>query len=150
MLSDEASIRVRRPTEPLDDEVAGNLRSALDRCPDVAFAHLVEVDVEGHQEGASLTLFVWLLPEAMRSLRAALNLVSDSVAGALAEGTFVDVVILNSAPELLGQVEGAGCLFVERDAGERARAIEAAAADIGETVQRTRPPRRWWWPFDPR
>ena len=55
-----------------------------------------------------MVLFVWLVPAAMRSLRAALNLVSDTVAKALPGNQFLDVVILNSAPELLPDVERAG------------------------------------------
>jgi hypothetical protein len=61
----------------------------------------------------------------MKSLRAALNLVSESVAKALPRDRFLDVVILNSAPELLPDVERAGCLFVEPDPDERQRALAA-------------------------
>jgi hypothetical protein len=35
------------------------------------------------------------------------------------------VVILNSAPELLPEIEAVGCLFVEMDSFERQRALEA-------------------------
>ena len=62
---------------------------------------------------------------AVRSLRAALNLVSDIVAKTLPRDRFVDIVILNSAPELLPEVERAGCLFVEPDPEERRRALAA-------------------------
>jgi hypothetical protein len=72
-----------------------------------------------------LVLFVWLTAAAMRSLRHSLNLVSDEVARALPPGEYLDVVILNSAPELLDDVERAGRLLVERDPGERERALQA-------------------------
>jgi hypothetical protein len=75
-----------------------------------------------------LTLFVWIVPAAMGSLRGALNLISEAVARALPEDRFLDVVILNSAPELLTPVEEAGCLLVERDSDERRRARDAAAS----------------------
>ena len=101
------------------------LRSGLERCPDLAFAHLVDVEVPARGEGAGPVLFVWLVPAAMKSLRAALNLVSDTVAKALPSDRYVDVVILNSAPELLSTVERAGCLLVEPDPEERRRALAA-------------------------
>jgi hypothetical protein len=72
-----------------------------------------------------MVLFVWLVPAAMRSLRAALNLVADTVAKTLPGDQFLDVVILNSAPELLPEVERAGCLFVEPHPDERRRALAA-------------------------
>ena len=77
----------------------------------------------------SRLLFVWLVPAAMRSLRAALNLVSDSVAKALPRDLFLDVVILNSAPELLPDVERVGCLFVEPKPEERRQALAAIEED---------------------
>ena len=80
----------------------------------------------GRQATAQLSLFVWLVPEAVGSLRAALNLVSEAVARALPEDVFLDVLILNSVPELLVAVEHAGCLLVERDSDERRRARAAA------------------------
>jgi len=91
----------------------------------VAFAHLVDVEVPDRGEGPGPVLFVWLVPAAMRSLRAALDLVSETVAKALPSDIFLDVVILNSAPELLPEVEGAGCLFVEPHPDERKRALAA-------------------------
>ena len=113
------------PQQPLDEESTKNLKSSLSACPDVAFAHLVDVRVEGVDAPPSLSLFVWLVPVAVRSLRGSLNLLSETVAGAIPRDRFVDVLILNSAPELLEDVERAGCLFVERDLVERRRALEA-------------------------
>jgi hypothetical protein len=61
-------------------------------------------------------------------LRFALNLVSEAVARSLPDGNYLDVVVLNSAPELLDQVERARSLLVENDPEERARASSAACA----------------------
>jgi hypothetical protein len=108
-------------------EVLARLRGELEACPDIAFAHLCRVTVPRHGGGAQPSLFVWLVPPAVGSLRAALNLVSEAVARSLPEDRFVDVLILNSAPELLAQVEEAGGLLVERDAGERQRALAACS-----------------------
>jgi hypothetical protein len=118
-------LRITPPAHPLDDEVNDRLREGLESCPDVAFAHLVDVEVLEREEGPGAVLFVWLVPAAMRSLRAALNLVSDTVAKALPKDLFLDVVILNSAPELLLDVERVGCLFVEPHPDERRRARAA-------------------------
>jgi len=118
-------IRITPPRQPLEDEVLKKLRDGLERCADLAFAHLVDVDVPETGDEPGLVLFVWLDPAAMRSLRPALNLVSDTVAKALPEDRFLDVVILNSAPELLSDVERAGCLFVEPHPNERQRALAA-------------------------
>jgi hypothetical protein len=141
----DRSIIIRPPSRPLDHDVAAAIRSGLERCPDVAFAHLVDLEVPEAPEGASPALFVWLQPAAMRSLRMSLNLVSEIVADVLPEAVHLDVLILNSAPELLDRVEAAGCLFVERDADERRRALEAAAAPVGDA--RAAGSRRPWWPF---
>jgi hypothetical protein len=119
------AIRIEAPVEPLEPEVEAAVQRRLAACPDVAFAHLPQVLIPGRQDRAELVLFVWLTADAMRSLRQSLNLVSDEVARALPPGRYLDVVILNSAPELLGDVERAGCLLVERDPIERQRAIEA-------------------------
>jgi hypothetical protein len=127
-------VRIEPPGRPLDDESTDRLRSALASCPDVAFAHLVDVRVEGIQDQPSLSLFVWLAPASMKSLRGSLNLLSETVAGSIPDDRYVDVLILNSAPELLGDVERANCLFVERDAGERKRAREAAVTLESESV----------------
>lgn len=124
----EQLIRFRPPGRPLDEETARSLQAALSICPDLAFAHLVDVEVEGVLGEQNLSLFVWLMPEGVKSLRGSLNLVSEVVAGAIPRDRFVDILILNSAPELLANVESAGCLFVERDAAERSRAIAALQA----------------------
>ena len=144
-MTDSATIRITSPKNPLDPQVTEALRRAISSCPDVAFAHLVDVQVVEQQQRPELALFVWLLPEAMGSLRSALNLVSEAVASALPSDRFVDVLILNSAPELLDDVERADCLLVERDAGERQRAKTAmsqirSGADVVERKTR-------WWPF---
>ena len=139
------TIRITRPGNPLEPQVTETLRRAIAQCPDVAFAHLVDVQVVEQQERPELALFVWLLPEAMGSLRSALNLVSEAVASALPSDRFVDVLILNSAPELLAGVERADCLLVERDASERERAKTAMrqVSEGAEVVGR----KPWWWPF---
>lgn len=142
---EEHELHLGRPTKKLDDEVMKNLREGLTACPDLAFAHLVEAQVRGRQERPELVLFAWLVSEAVGSVRSALNLISEAVARALPEDRFVDVVILNSAPELLLDVERVGCLLVERDPEERREALRAA--ESGELE--TEPPStaRWWWPF---
>jgi hypothetical protein len=140
-MSDGPRIIIEPPQAGLGEEVENRLREELASCPDVAFAHLPQVTVEGHQERPQLSLFVWLVPEAVGSLRAALNLVSEAVARALPEDVFVDVLILNSAPELLEPVEAAGCLLVERDGEERRRARDAA--DSPAVVESPKPCRLW-------
>lgn len=124
----EHLIRIRPPGRTLDEETARSLHAALAVCPDLAFAHLVDIEVEGVSGERNLSLFVWLMPEGVKSLRGSLNLVSEVVAGAIPRDRFVDVLILNSVPELLADVEDAGCLFVERDPVERSRAIAASQA----------------------
>lgn len=137
-------VRITRTRSDLGDEVLEDLCHRLTANPDVAFAHLVDVEVEGVGEPPCPTLFVWLRPEAVGSLRLALNVLAEAVAEAIPTDRFLDVLILNSAPELLGLVERAGGLLVERDPDERRRALEAAeASDAG---QPTEPP-RGWWPF---
>jgi len=125
MAPSDQHLRISPLARPLADEVEDRLRKGLETCPDIAFAHLVDVEVPDRGEGPGTVLFVWLVPPAMKSLRAALNLVSDTVAKALPRDLFLDVVILNSAPELLPEVEGAGCLFVEPHPDERRRALAA-------------------------
>jgi hypothetical protein len=127
MNDDAPGIEITTPRAGLEPDVEARLKSEMAGCPDVAFAHLNDVTVEGHSSSPQLTLFVWIVPAAMGSLRGALNLVSEAVARALPEDRFLDVVILNSAPELLAPVEEAGCLLVERDGEERRRALDAAA-----------------------
>lgn len=128
-MADETSNEPEILIEPSEDgfpkEVEDRLRKELDACPDIAFAHLCLVSVPVHQPAPQLSLFVWLVPEAVASLRAALNLVSEAVARALPNDLFLDVLILNSAPELLGQVEEKCRVFIERDAEERKRATDA-------------------------
>ena len=124
----DESLRITPLRQPLDADVSDKLRQALLDCPDLSFAHLVEVEVSGSGDGPGRVLFVWLEPAAMKSMRAALNLVSDAVARALPRDQFLDVVILNSAPELLTQIERAESPFVEVDPEERRRAL--AAGDV--------------------
>lgn len=143
----DPEMHIAAPNRPLDQEVMDRLRQALESCPDVAFAHLVQVWVPEHHPQPDNTLFVWLVPGALRSLRGALNLLSRIVAGVLPEDVYLDVVVLNSAPELLNQVEAAGCLLVERDPQERERALAAAAAPDPIEPNRARSNLWWWWPF---
>jgi hypothetical protein len=140
----EPEIVIEAPEVGLDDDIEARLRTELESCPDVAFAHLTQVSVAGRQPEPQLSLFFWLVPAAVGSLLPALNLVSDAVARALPEHLFVDVLILNSAPELLAPVEAAGCLLVERDAEERRRACAAANRNRG--LDPPKPDRRLW-PF---
>ena len=121
-------LRIAHPERPPDPSVTSRLAEELARCPDLAFAHLVQVLVPARQERPELALFVWLRPSAMRSLRFALNLVSEAVARVLPDGDFIDVLVLNSAPELLAEIERARSLLVENDPEERIRAIAAASA----------------------
>jgi hypothetical protein len=130
--SDEPEIRIAPPRPWLDREVEDRLRQELVDCPDVAFAHLNDVEVVGEADGPVTSLFVWLVPEAVGSLRSALNLVSEAVARSLPEDRFLDVLILNSAPDLLGEIEAVGEPFVVRDHEERARALDAAALPDGD------------------
>lgn len=145
---DEKNVRPEILIEPaearLTGEVEDRLRFELESCPDVAFAHLCLVTIAGQSSGPQLSLFVWLVPEAVGSLRAALNLVCEAVARAIPDDVFIDVLILNSAPELLDRVEAADCLLVERDRQERRRALAAAA---GETENPGPARRRRLWPW---
>jgi hypothetical protein len=147
MVAAEEEIIIGRPQPPLDDASLQKLRQGLETCPDVAFAHLCDVEVVGGDRRSAMTLFVWLVPAAMRSLRMALNLVSEVTAGALPEDRFIDVAILNSAPELLQDVERADCLFVVRDVEERQRALAAAESPDPGVPGEPETSRRWWWPF---
>ena len=124
-MTPDQQLRITPPGQPLGDEVEKKLCEGLEACPDLAFAHLVDVEVLEQDEGPAMVLFVWLDPVAMRSMRAALNLVSETVAKALPGDRFLDVVILNSAPELLSDVERSRCLFVEPHPDERKRALAA-------------------------
>ncbi len=147
MRTQDEQLRVTRPTNPLDEDVLEKLREGLESCPDVAFAHLCDVEVVGGDHRSAMTLFVWLVPAAMRSLRMALNLVSEVMAGALPEDRFLDVAILNSAPELLQDVERADCLFIVRDVEERQRALAAAESQDPGVHGESETSHRWWWPF---
>jgi hypothetical protein len=147
MVAAEEEIIIKRPEPPLDDGVSQKLRQGLESCPDVAFAHLCDVEVVGGDHRSAMTLFVWLVPDAMRSLRMALNLVSEVIAKALPEDRFIDVAILNSAPELLQDVERADCLFVVRDVEEQRRALAAASDPDPGVDDEPETSRRWWWPF---
>jgi len=129
-MAPDQQLRITPPGQPLGDEVEKRLLEGLEVCPDLAFAHLVDVDVPEQGEGPGMVLFVWLVPAAMRSMRAALNLVSETVAKALPGDRFLDVVILNSAPELLPDVERAGCLLIAPHPDERERALAAISDDV--------------------
>ena len=145
MTQPEGRVHFSKPRQPFDEDVLEKLRVGIENCPDVAFAHLADTEVVGRQDRPGQVIFVWLVAAAMGSLRGALNLVSETVAGALPEDRFLDVVILNSAPELLEDLERAECLFVVRDAEERRRALAAASGQaVGSEPDSPRP---WWWPF---
>ena len=130
VMAPDQQLRITSPGQPLGDEVEEKLREGLDACPDLAFAHLVDVEVLDQGEGPGMVLFVWLVPAAMRSMRAALNLVSETVAKALPEDRFLDVVILNSAPELLLEIERTRSLLVAPHSDERQRALAAVSDDV--------------------
>jgi len=129
-MAPDQQLRITPPGQPLGIEVEKNLREGLEACPDLAFAHLVDVNVPDQGEGPGMVLFVWLDPVAMKSMRAALNLVSETIAKALPKDRFLDVVILNSAPELLLDIERAGCLLVAPHPDERERALAAASIRV--------------------
>jgi len=145
MTQPEERVLFSRPRQPFDEKVVKKLRAGMENCPDVAFVYLADAEVVDRQDRPGQVIFVWLVAAAMGSLRGALNLVSETVAAALPEDRFLDVVILNSAPELLEDLERADCLFVVRDAEERRQAV-AAAFDRGVGGD-PESPRRWWWPF---
>lgn len=142
--TNEPEIVIEPPENGLAEDVEARLRTELGECPDVAFAHLCQITVIGQSSTPQLGLFVWLVPEAVGSLRAALNLVSEAVARALPEDVCLDVLILNSVPELLARVEKTNCLLVERDQEERRRACDAATREPGEPPPN---PRRRIWPL---
>ena len=58
MTEPDQRIVISRPARPLDDEVERKLRAGLEGCPDLAFAHLVDVDVPDRGEGPAMALFV--------------------------------------------------------------------------------------------
>ncbi len=141
---DEPEIVIEAPETGLEPAVEARLRDELLACPDVAFGHLPQVTVHGHGSGPRMTLFVWLVPEGIGSLRAALNQVSEAVARALPKDQYLDVLILNSAPELLAPVEAADALLVVRDPEERQRAVEAAACGPTTAKPSEGGRSRWW------
>jgi len=145
VVSESENVEVRRPSRGLGRDVERRLAADLQSCPDLAFAYLADVWVPGRHPSPDLVLFAWLVPGALRSLRSALNLVSEAVARTIPEDQYLDVVILNSAPEMLGDLEACDTLLVERVPEERARALTAAESG-GEESE---PPRTgpWWWPF---
>jgi len=142
--SSSPELTIRTPATPLPEDVEAELARQLAGCRDLAFAYLTDVHVAGHG-GPTPTLFVWVGAAAMGSLRAALNLVCRTVGRTLPGELFLDVVILNSAPELLDQVERNGRLLVERDAAEHRLALAAASAP--DVASESDPAVPWWWPF---
>ena len=139
-------IRIEQPGSALDSPALHKLAEELEHCPDVAFAYLNTVVVASPQGEAAPTLFVWLRRESMGSIRSALNLVSEAVSRALPDDRFLDVAILNSAPELLGDVERSGTLVVLNDTEERLHAQEAMrSTPTDDPLGDSRSP--WWWPF---
>jgi len=140
-----AELRVTRLARPLSPETEARLKSGIQSCSDVAFAYLAQVQVPERQEEPGPVLFVWLRPAALSAVHAALNLVCQAVAKAITDKTFLDVVVLNSASELLPTLEQAGCLLTEVDREERQRALWAA--DHPEAQESQQEPPRGWWPF---
>lgn len=145
MTPPENQVRFSIPREPFDEGILEKLRAGIQSCPDVAFAYLADAEVVGRQDRPGQVIFVWLVAAAVGSIRGALNLVSETVADALPEDRFLDVVILNSVPELLADLERADCLFVVRDTVERRRALAAAADQAASPEPESSG--RWWWPF---
>ncbi len=141
-------MHIGKPRKPWPKERTERLVRELAGCADVAFAHLPEVLVPARQTRPNRVLFVWVVPEAMGALRATLNTICDAVARAIPRSEFVDVVILNSAPELLLPVEEAGCLLLENDPEERRMALEAARVerDASRAAPEEPPlaPSPWW------
>lgn len=117
-------MKITAAGEELGPESRGKLRDGLRAYADLAFAHLNHVVVEEAPEG-NLVLFAWLRRGGLRWMRLSLNRISEIVAESIPAGRFIDVVILNSAPELLEEIEAAGGLLVENDPEERARVLES-------------------------
>lgn len=138
-------VRLEPGAGSFSQHVEDELRDVLAACPDLAFAYLMNAEIEGHGE-AGPVLLAWVSAGAMGSLKGALNLISEGVARALPDGRFMDVVILNSAPELLADAQLVAEPFVVNDSPELERA-RAATTDM-EDYQPLPPRRRfWWWPF---
>jgi hypothetical protein len=137
----EHGLVIEAPPGDLDRKVLDALSDGLKGCPDLAFAYLARVIVTGMDAPPpSTVLFAWLNPSVLRSLTSALNLVSEVVARALPQGDFLDVVILNSAPELLESVNAAGNLLVVRDREEHGRALDASCYEPPEPSEKG----PWW------
>ncbi len=145
-MNDEMNVKISKPVKGLADDVYAELARGLRVCPDVAFAYLPLVEIPETSDAPHLVLFVWLRAEAMHSLRAALDLVSQVVAHALTSSDFVDVVILNSAPEMLSAIDDADCLIVDNEPEERSRVLDDAR-DPSHVPEAMPPQKRWWWPF---
>ncbi len=71
-------IIIEKPDVDLEEGVKKRLQAELASCPDIAFAHLPQVTVVGHQEKPQLSLFVWLVPEAVVMLSIAAWMVVKS------------------------------------------------------------------------
>jgi hypothetical protein len=123
-------LRISRCSMDLAPDTMAALRERLSACPDLAFTYLAEVQVDGHDDPAP-TLFVWLEARALGSVRSALDLVARAVAQTLPAECFLDVVILNSAPDLLDAVAAEGDLVTETNPDERRRAMAASTAADG-------------------
>ena len=113
----------------LDLEHREKLINNLVSFKDLAFAHLNHVRMEKGDEG-NLVLFLWLKRGGLRWMRASLNHASELVARSIPRGTFIDVVILNSAPELLADIESAGGLLIEKDRNEHEKVLEQLHAEM--------------------
>jgi hypothetical protein len=142
---DFEELHISDPGRVMKQEVEERLRQNLAQCRDLAFAYLAKVLVPGRQSEPNLVLFAWLRPASLRSVRQALNLISEAVARALPKAEFLDVVILNSAPDLLAKLATAGRLVNDSDPDELARALEAKDQEVGEQAPVSRPR---WWPFE--
>ena len=117
-------MKISRAGDELSRESREKLREALSGYADLAFAHLDHVVVE-EAPGGNLVLFAWLRRGGLRWMRPSLKRVSELVARSIPSGSFIDVVILNSAPELLEEIEAVGGLLVENDPEERRRVLES-------------------------
>lgn len=139
----DLGLRISSCATPLAAETQNRMIAALERCPDLAFAYLADVEVEG-QGPATRTLFAWLEAPALGSVRRALDLVARAVAESIDRDQFVDVVILNSAPELLAPVARSGLCLTAPNPDEWRRSLQAAetpsegaAEDVAGSVP-------WW------
>ncbi len=127
-------------------EVEDALVTRLRSCPDLAFAYLVEVTVPDHSDRPDPTLLAWLVRDAISSLRASLDLVAAAVAASIPGDSYLDVVILNSVPELLEALERTGNPLVVRDRDELERAFAASRGDPPPSPGPA-PKKPWYWPF---